>query len=710
MFVSFCFLFEANACWSTWYLAEGHYLYRVASKAEEKSETFSRFNPHAENNCREWQRFASLSIPLTDIYEVVYKMPLEDFEKSYRHYRGNNAFLQWLNQPCHQAWEAAEFLLFAKITEDVRGRQNSRWYYPTMKTGGKMPLEAIAEKALGYQGPLRDRYLLQAVRALFSMHRYADCITLWNEEASLLPQESSIRQLMLPYIAGAEYRMGHYDKAVSYFYEAGDIVSMITCSGKDKPASTVETLERIYDFEPDCRFFPDILQEFIQKVEYNRKFRCFDRDWHKYNVVTDEHRRLAHLAIRIAQEGKTANPAMWYYTAAFIEDLDGNTAQASNLLATAERSQGTKFIKESIKVLRIYLNSKLMPYNQDYENHLFSQLQWLDRKIVENLTPAVRETTAEIWSIKENIGYYYWNDVMRRIVLTEVCPRMLAAGKPIRALQLANMADNRLFGLVDRVKVDWKGTTKTMQEFRHNRETFKLDYSNSFFELIDSLGLKQAIAYRRRIEQPLDAFDRFLNARGYVDREYIDDIIGTKYLRAMRYQEAAACLEQISRSFEGHLNTQLECDPFSFKRQSPEDKADFKYRFAREMCMLEQEMKNANDPNRKAEAMFRYAVGLRNSFGQCWCLTQYYLGTTFYGQVQEKRDWAKDPQTVRAIERSAELLQKACSLFTDPELAAQTLQKLYQYRTIIEKYPETETGRYIRSHCDNLVDYAIKWR
>ena len=693
LFFSLYCSFETKACnWYLWPLPEIHYLYRVANKAEEKSAPFSRFNPHAESNCREWQQRSSSTIPLDSIYVVVYKMSLDDFEKSYRHYRGGNTFLQWLSK---NSSESAEFLLFAKITEDARNRQNSRWYYPSMKTGGRMPLEEIAQKALEYQGPLRDRYLLQAVRALFSLHRYADCIALWNEEASLLPKESAMRQLMLPYIAGAEYRTGHYDKAVSYFYEAGDIVSMIACSGKDKPTSTVETIELIYDFEPDCRFFSDILQEFIQ---------------HESPVITDEHRRLAQLAKRIAQDGKTSNPAMWYYTAAFIEDLDGNTDQASNLLAKAEGSQGTEFIKESIKVFRIYLDSKTMPYNQSYENHLFKQLQWLDKKITENITPAVREKTADLWNFHMNHSYYYWNGVLQRIIWTEVCPRMLAAGKTVRALQLANMTDNRLIGLVDCVLVDdWERTTKTLQEFRHDKETFKLDYSNSFFELIDSLGINQALAYRRRIKQPVDAFDRFLNARGYVDMEYINDIIGTKYLRAMQYQKAVVYLGKISRSFEGHLNTRLTYDPFSYKKPRSKNKSYFKYHFAREMCKLEQEMKNATDPNRKAEAMFRYAIGLRNSFGRCWCLTQYYLGTTFYGQVQEKRDWPKDPQTIRAIERSSELLQKACTLFTDHELAAQSLQELYQYRTIVEKYPETKTGRYIRGHCDNLVDHSIQW-
>lgn len=43
--------------------------------------------------------------------------------------------------------------------------------------------------------------------------------------------------------------------------------------------------------------------------------------------------------------------------------------------------------------------------------------------------------------------------------------------------------------------------------------------------------------------------------------------------------------------------------------------------------------------------MFRYAIGIKNSFDRCWELTQYYNGINFWGQVCEKRDWKSDKQT-----------------------------------------------------------------
>lgn len=706
---------SAYACWGPWYLPKGYYMYRVVNNTEEDGSVFSQFNLNTESNCREWQRYSSPNIPLMDIYQVVYKMSLEDFEAFHNkpwNCGGNNAFLRWLSLG---KWDEMDFLLFAKTTEDIRNRQNSRWYYPSMRSGAKMTLEEIVELALDYHGPLRDRYLLQAVRAMFSLRRYAECAALWDNEARFLPQESAMRQLILPYIAGAEYRMKNYGKAVAYFYEAGDFASMIACSDADKPTSTVEAIERIYQYEPNCRHFPKMLQQLVHTAEPIGEYYWEEGD---KDLIKDEHRQLARLAVRIAREGRTDNPAMWYYTAAFIEDLDGRPAEASRWLARAEQSRGTEFIKESVKVMRIYLDAKLNPYNQTYENRLLGQLQWLDQKIANNITPTVREQTSRNGNMRYNISYYYWNDMMRRIVLAEVCPRMIAADKPVRALQLANMADNRLLGLVDcktydkethvKGRVEWVEVTCTMREFRRDKDAWSPDYSNSFFEMIDSFGVDKAIAYRNRIERPLDTFDRFLNERGYADMEYINDIVGTQCLRTMRYGDAVTYLGKIGRSFEGHLNTEIYWDPFSYEPRDIKDKSDFKYRFAREMCMLEQEMNKTTDPDRKAEAMICYATGMRNSFDRCWQLTQYYRGTSYWGQVQEKRDWETEPEAIRAMERSTELFKTACALFTDRELAAKALYEIHLFRTVAEKYPETEMGQYLRGHCDGLRDYMPK--
>lgn len=75
--------------------------------------------------------------------------------------------------------------------------------------------------------------------------------------------------------------------------------------------------------------------------------------------------------------------------------------------------------------------------------------------------------------------------MMRRILLAEVCPRMIKSGKTTRALQLANMADNRLLNIVNRHEIcDWMDDkvvhSYTMSSYRYSTNFNPHDYSNSF--------------------------------------------------------------------------------------------------------------------------------------------------------------------------------------------------------------------------------------
>lgn len=127
-----------------------------------------------------------------------------------------------------------------------------------------------------------------------------------------------------------------------------------------------------------------------------------------------------------------------------------------------------------------------MPYDSYYENRLFTQLKWLDLKIQSNIDDKVRYETARGYMLFNCESYYYWNDMMRRILLAEVCPRMIKSGKTTRALQLANMADNRLLNLVNRHEIyDWSEDKVvhyyTMSSYRYSTNFNSHDYSNHFF-------------------------------------------------------------------------------------------------------------------------------------------------------------------------------------------------------------------------------------
>ena len=701
----------ALACWGPWYTPKGYYMYRVYKNMPEPTWDIEEQHPDKETNCKEWQKHTSETIPLEDIYQAVYKMELEKLEAIYdkRETVHNNKFIAWITE---KDTAILDFLLLAKTNEHIRLKRNSRWYYPSMKTGARMTLEEVAERAISTKGSkLRDRYLLQAVRALFSLCKYEKCIELWENEISHWPEDNLMRQLVHPYIAGAEFHTNHPEKAIEYFAQIGDVQSMLYCLGRSGEKLTViDALEFVCEYAPNSKFIEETLQSYVRSIEPHGQFY-----WEEEFEKTPDFEKLYNLCLKMARSNGCNNPAMWYYTAAFLDDLSGNASSASRLLGLAEKSKSTGYINESIRVFRMYLDAKLYPYDSNYENRLFAQLKWLDSKIQANIDDKVSHETSRGYMLANCESYYYWNDMMRRILLAEVCPRMIRSGKTTRALQLANMADNRLLNLVNRHEVyDWMDNKVlhyyTMASYRYSSNFNDHDYSNHFFEMIDSLGVNAAIKYVQRVKKPQGEFDRFLNNCSYIGDDYLNDILGTQCLRNMRYREAVEYLGAVSESYKNHHNVYMTHDPFSFGPKKIQIKSDFRYDFAREMYSLEQGLNLTKEPNRKALLMVKYATGIRNSFDRCWGLTQYYRGSNYWGQVCEKRDWENEELTLQALDKAEKTIKLACEIVTDDEIAADIHYELCHFKTIAQMYPNTQKGALVKGKCDNLVDYTYQRR
>lgn len=149
--LALCGANEVYACWGPWYTPGGYYMYRVKNSQQEPSIDVEGYYPGSGRNCKEWQLMTSTDIPLEDIYHVVYKMTLDEFERIYDSKEANgNKFIQWIT---HKDTSILDFMLLAKTNEYIRLKRNSRWYYPSMKIGARMTIEEIAEKALTVNEP-----------------------------------------------------------------------------------------------------------------------------------------------------------------------------------------------------------------------------------------------------------------------------------------------------------------------------------------------------------------------------------------------------------------------------------------------------------------------------------------------------------------------------------------------------------------------------
>ena len=708
---------KVYACGYSWYASSEYYTFRVYDATGLYNDNYYNFSyngrrlpelkSEAIRNCELWQKMTSANIPIEDIYKTVYKLTYKEIhhilsligKPNLRDTLMQNKFVEWLVQ--HKDVEIGEFLSLAKLCEETRHRQNTGWYYWTQDDDVSVALATIANQAKSYEGNrLKDRYALQAIRALFAVEEYDECINFWNDKQKSL-QNGLLKEMIIPYIAGAYYHIGATERAMQMYAECGDIKSLFYCVGQYTIPDIIEQMELVYEYCPNSSAFPETIQQIIRGSEayYGYDEKCL---------------RLYNFALKVCAESKVADLAMWYYTAAYIANLKGDAQQASKLLTKAEKTQGSQFVKESIKVMRIYLDAKLLPYNAAYEQRLFEQLQWLDNKITNNIDEYVRDYTAN-HVFERNVSYYYWNDMLRKIILSEVAPRYIAEGNYARAIQLVNMADNRLMNIVDKCNYDdfnystsrWEEKTMALAEYRKSAE-WSYDYSNALFELIDSIGVDNLIAYTKRLKQPRSAFDNFLNKRGYTNLDYFNEIIGTQCLREMRYADAVRYFEQVPTSFQYTLNTYkdncMKRDPFANDRLNSRfsNQSDYKYNFAREMYSLEQVVKQTKDPNRKAQLLIRYATGIRNSINGCWALTQYY----YNGSREENLNyWTNSISWKRANDKSEKLINDAFAMFTDDECAAQSYRLLGYNMKVVSEYPNTQIASFIRKHCDQLRDY-----
>lgn len=709
-------------------------------------------------NCLLWQNITSPSIPLKDIERVVYDARLKDIKDLPQGKLADNKFAEWLISPVHH--EDLEYLLTAKEIEEIRGYMNDPWYYAYDGDEEHVRLDSLLNQCKEYRGSRHaSRYALQLARLYFAKKDFKACRNLWESRVNAMPQ-NIVTDMIASYAGGAYSREGNRDKAIELFNRSQDIGSLInlkawsdTLSASQYTDRRVKELEYIFTRFPNSPLLSVKLQEYVRNRERfvfnyddweSRGLHDpvdFDTNWIGDPLVaaTDDafYNELKRFANNAIASSRCNQKGMWNYALAYLYYLDNNFSKAASYLAQAERSEATPFIKESIRAFRFLFDAHYANNTQGYKNKLLRELKWLDECMARDL----ELNAANNWQYdnKMNYSFYFWQDVVRRVLLSEACPRIREAGDPVLALQLANYASNRIlqlspiygayhYGYDDPEDPESYTSYMSMSEFRNNwSDRNPFDYSSQFFDLINSSSADIAARYAIHITSPASELERFLNERGYVDNDYICDIVGTLYLREMNYEKASEWLSKVSQNYQQRTNIAKEgyfkLDPFRYqvdKKHFINDSHDYKLRFAQEMCRLENMIQSDAEPNRKADAKIRFATGLRNSFGRCWYLTdyEYLLGDN---ECENWQDWEVYPSSCKegfsknayaqsAYQRVGKLMDEALSEYTDQELAAKAQFDMMNFKSIMEKYPTTQIAAHVRSRCDNYYDYSLQKR
>ncbi len=655
--LSIC-LSNIKACWDPSYTPGEYYVFYTYPK-----DNPGTYPDQDAQNVAEWQAYTSGKATLEDIHEVVYNYPvaslgtlLYQFDKKEKA-DSNNTFIEYLFSTRDR--DALSLLFLAKKCYQARAKRWDPWWYPTKEDLEFRDVKQIFNEALAYKGKkLATRYALQAIRAGITIGEDDRCLELWNTQIKHAPH-SVVKQMCESYIAGILFRSEQYDEAAVHFISSGDETSFWWCAQHLVDEDTdIERIKIMYQYAPNAPVLAVMLQQIIREAEVNINPKYFNNDttsWYReeyYSKFVNNRKRymeLCDLSLQIAGEGRTTNPAMWQYAAAFLTMIDGKINRAKDLLQIASRMKGTPFIKDNVKILQLMVDAQLGSYDNDFEQQIFPQLKWLDNKIANHLTDEVKRMTSdELYMMKDNFSYYYYNDMMRKISLAIMAPNYLKRGNTAKAAAFAGMATERLPQLVGKRLAGyyWRNNTTLLPlaEYRKNDTVNNEEYSNELFWMLDTMKVQDVIAYKNYLfAQKKSTFDRFLTERCYASRNYLNELIGTKYIRLLQFDKAVYYLSNVDQYYEKTLNIYqsgyLNYDPFHapwlVPDRTPTAESDqHKLHYCKKMSHLKKLINSTKNREKKAQYAYEYAVGLSQVLYANWALAAYGRGT-YYNNVME---------------------------------------------------------------------------
>ena len=653
---------------------------------------------YKQENLRLWQKLTSEKIPLDDIEQVVYKDDrsiIDNIIGGYddRSTRTDNLFYIYLQNT--KDLELADFLSTAKDLEERRNEINSPWYYPSSRDSSYVSgdFQDIIDKCKSYDGTrIKDRYALQTVRALFASRNYDECVEYFKKAFQKIPDENLFKRMALGYVAGCWYRLGNADAANECFAQSGDFYSI-------KSSNPVAFM---------AERNPDNLEllSYIQTVSNDSATFCAIRP----------------VAESVLRKKKVKSRGDWEFALAYMYgEFYSDSRQASQYIRQAlQHPFSSDDLRDHARAYRMKIDAE-----NGNNSLLLSDLKWMESKI-DLLSPDAVE----------------WNRMMQNIIYIHLVPKLWDKKDYTTAILLCGYADNLLNTKQRHIEVGadytytfWERATQTLtlEEMRKSERFWNThDYGSLSFQLMGSLSSDQLIDVKRGIASGNKLFAHLKKYARY-DSDYLNELIGTLALREENYQRAVQYFADVSDEYLQSMNIYkdgyLKRDPFyaypsrwshngEWEAKSVDkllqDSRRIKYRFAERMLELHNQMKYGETADIRGMARLQYAIGRRNSFEQCWALTQYWRGYVekfepmlqYWDDNYDRYnnilyDYTETAEHTKVEELYQAEIKQALAMMQSDETKAEAEYILGNLRTIVKHYGNTTAALRIKTSCDN---------
>ena len=469
-----------------------------------------------------------------------------------------------------------------KYLECAEQKRYESWSYPTKEelAERQKTLMSVRTYAQGkLKTRLRSQHALLFMRCNMMLGRHAENVTFWTTTGSTMI-ESVYRDMMRNIYAGALYKTGSEEAAAAIFAEQGDWESLMT---QYYARRSCKAIRQEYLNNPNSPVLPFLLTDFVNNAQeavdaQNNEIqgKLFIRD-----ITKAEAQQMCQLATAVVNEGKTTNPVLWQSAKAWIEFMFGDHKQGIADIEKAVKMEGEERMKDNARVLKLYMTAAEATPSSSFDDYLAQELEWIDKRSKEDnsfLDPRTR--------------------LVHQVLVDKYSSR------PLTALSLLKAID-----------------------------------SYNYHYYIDTVSVESLLEYINYASTPAQtALDRYLKPHQKLDQNEMNDLVGTKYMRLCRWQEAAEWLARVPVTYynnrgyavyaanrkwsvEPWMTRQFLAEEVEYGDQKWQLKENPKLAFAKEVDKMEGEL-NVTKGNKRQQLCYDLAVRYAQAHfsGDCWFL------------------------------------------------------------------------------------------
>lgn len=536
-----------------------------------------------ERLAKEWSRLLGVKVAGIDITALPY-------ESSDLKPESDNAIVKACFNGRNR--QALNYLRLLIDCNNELGLSFDEWNYPSKEriaSHGRKIRQYLATARGRFAGKLGRQYRLMAMRCAFDLKDYPLCTKIFRS----MPKDNSVfYEIARNLYAGVLYRTGRKVEAFAIYSEMGDEQSASWCAAR---TGSVEGIRNFYITDCNSPVLPYLIKQFcnntqetLDAVADSVDMEYFDlAGFRKINTSTQQD--FIAFALEAADNPKVIDKRLWLNAAALIRYYNGNYKEASALMSRALQAPGSESSKLCSQYISMFINASMVESDDSFRDLAIENLSWLDARRKDP----------------------HAANMLTRMVFDVVAPRFKKAGM-----------NNDLLATY---AVYWRSKKYVGEGWNYN-------YSDDYYTTLFSLPLADVLKWKEFLQPENSGNWAPLLANLKSQKDYLNDLIATRYIRLGRWDDAASYLRQEPMSFLREQNIAPYAALRSFEGyawSAPRERVDeynFKGTLNRnaklDFCNYITELENTPDSYER-DMKLASAYFLISGRGKCWWISDY---------------------------------------------------------------------------------------